>query len=847
MAKIREVLVVAHTHHDVGYTHSPRLLLPIHWQAVREAVRLAGEPATDDASAFRWTIENSRPVVEFLDRASPAEVAALAVLAQRDRISITGGYLNSTQLVGHEELVRSYEVVDRLRRAGLPVHVVQHSDINGIPWGTVPAMVRAGLDVLVMAINPDHGRPPFEQPTAFWWEGPDGSRILAWLSLHYGLAEMWGLLDGEIERFGEGLRSVVARIEARDDYPFNFIVLHATDDNGWPTRHAADGVRAWNDRHPELRLSTATIDGAMRRALVQAQAAPLPTWRGEWADWWAHGHGSTAYEVGVGRTARSLLRTAETALAVARLEDGAAPTGERRSAWRRDPIRLRGELEVGAAVAAVYDDLLVFEEHTWGADESVSRPDSVFTRSHWNAKAAFAFSAYDRARDLAVEAMWRLAAGQPAGAERSMLVFNPLPTTRTAPVSVDVDGVTSDVLVRDVPGYGLVAVPLPAADAVVRESGSVLETDRFRVTVDPARGGIVSLVDRAMGWDLVDPAGSEPLGAVLVEAIDATVDHPILHEGRRHFAPATPGPSFIRTVAAGNATPVVERGAGWSAITWTASAPTLPVVQGRLMAYDGQDGVQLQVSIAKLENRDPEGVYVAFPFALDRPTFWLETAGAVYRAGIDQLPDTCLDWQSIQHAAGVTDGRRSVLWTTREAPLVQLGEIHTGQWARHLDASTGHLYAWLMNNLYFTNFKAEQGGTESFTFTFSARPGPIDADMVRRFGEGEALPLVARVVDGAGSNVAPPLAVKPPDLTAVALALDPDGRSVRVRLQASARGGPAELCWNGPGRLAAWRADVFGNRMERLDGDGRLFRLTLAPHELATVVLEPTPARAPAG
>ena len=144
MPKIHEVLVVAHTHHDIGYTNSPRLLLPIHSQAVREAIRLGGEPSTDDASAFRWTIENSRPVVEFLNHASPAEVDALAALAQGGRISITSGYLNSTQLVGHEELVRSCEVVDRLRRAGLPAHVVPHSDINGIPWGTVPAMAGRG-------------------------------------------------------------------------------------------------------------------------------------------------------------------------------------------------------------------------------------------------------------------------------------------------------------------------------------------------------------------------------------------------------------------------------------------------------------------------------------------------------------------------------------------------------------------------------------------------------------------------------------------------------------------------------------------------------------------------------
>jgi alpha-mannosidase len=237
---------------------------------------------------------------------------------------------------------------------------------------------------------------------------------------------------------------------------------------------------------------------------------------------------------------------------------------------------------------------------------------------------------------------------------------------------------------------------------------------------------------------------------------------------------------------------------------------------------------------------------VAFPFALANPTFWLETAGAVYRAEVDQLPETCRDWYSIQHAAGVSDGHRSVLWATHEAPLVQLGGIHSGQWAHHLDAPIGHLYAWLMNNLYFTNFKAAQGGSMSFSFSFAARSGPLDADLVGRWGERAALPLAARVVGGAAPMRPPLLRVESPDLTAVSLSLDPDGRSVRFRLQASSRGAESvTLGWTGTRRLRAWRADVFGNRAAQLVGDGRAFELQLAPHELTTIVVEPIDSTAP--
>jgi hypothetical protein len=840
VSRIRELLVVAHTHHDIGYTHSPRTILPIHWRSVREAIRLADESAADGRAAFRWTLENARPLMEFLDNAQPGEVDTLARLVRDGRISITGGYVNATQLVGHEELIRSYDGVDRFRRLGLPVHVVQYSDINGLPWGTVPAMARAGLDVLVMGLNPDHGRPPFEPPTAFWWEGPDGSRVLAWLSLHYGLAEMWGLLDGDIRGVAAPLRSVVDRLEARTDYPFDFVVLHATDDNGWPTRHAANGVRAWNELHPELPMTTATMDQAMSRALARASTAKLDVRRGEWADWWAHGHGSSAYEVGVSRAARALVRTAETGLALARLEAGPPPAGERRAAWRRDPIRLRSETEASEAVAGVYDDLLLFEEHTWGADESVSRPDSIFTRSHWNAQAAFAFAAHDAARELSVEAMWRLAALLPAKAGRSLLVFNPGPDPRSGPVSLELESGVVELVARDVPPFGMVRLPLQLDAPITNEAGTVLETERFRIEVDPARGGIVSLVDRVLDWDLVDPDAPEPLGAVIVESVDPTVDHPILRDGRREFRPQAPGPGFVRAIACGDQAPRIERGPGWAAITWSASGPTLPLVRVRATAYDGQDTLRLTVSVAKEENLDPEGVYVAFPFAIANPTFWLETAGAVFRADIDQLPETCRDWYSIQHAAGVTDGSKSVLWTTEEAPLVQLGGIHTGQWAHHLEPSVGHLYAWLMNNLYFTNFKAAQGGSMTFTFGISAVSGGLDPDAIRRTGETVALPLATRLDGSEGAANLSLLGIDSPGVVAVTLALDPDGRSVRVRLQASSRGAEVvKVVWRGTRQMAAWHADVFGHRGDRLAGDGRSFFVRLAPNELATIVIEP--------
>lgn len=58
MPKIKEVLIVPHTHHDVGYTHIPAACMRVHERAISQAMRLAEDDLGSDApDAFRWTVE----------------------------------------------------------------------------------------------------------------------------------------------------------------------------------------------------------------------------------------------------------------------------------------------------------------------------------------------------------------------------------------------------------------------------------------------------------------------------------------------------------------------------------------------------------------------------------------------------------------------------------------------------------------------------------------------------------------------------------------------------------------------------------------------------------------------
>jgi hypothetical protein len=833
MSRINEILLVSHTHHDVGYTHTPDATRSLHWRAIAAALRLCDENSGDERARLRWTIEVSRPLLDFLELAPAEDVQRLRRLAGEGLVAATGGYLNMTQLVGSDELERSYAPVERLRGLGLDVRVVQHGDVNGLPWGTVPAMRRAGLTSLVMALNPNHGRAPFEQPSAFWWEGPDGSQVLTWLSLHYGLGAYWGILYGDMARAEPYLCRHIARLDERDDYPFDFAMVHLAHDNRFPSLDFQPLLRQWNKEHPDRPMRTATITEAMDKALATAATADLPVHRGEWADWWAHGHGSSAREVAIARQARSLVAAAQSARALAMLADApSARTGDTVD-WDGPPVYVRDAPTFAADTSRVYDDLLLFEEHTWGSRDSVTDPHGAFTRVHWHAKATFAYRALDRAWQLYAEGLHALLGAGGIGDQTpdGIVVYNPAAQRRSEPVFVA--GGEHVVVARDLPPTGVMVCEPPSV--TLASPAWQLETDRYTVRVDPGAGGIASLIDRSSGREWVDGRAGYGLGAVVYEQLPAGCEHPMA-TSREYFHPDTPGPEFVRTTAVGDEAPTVINSADWTAIQWRTSAPTLPDIHTTLRLYPGLDAIDLTVRLTKQPCYEPEGVYVAFPFAIEEPRFLLETGGAVYEADREQLPDTCRDWYSVQHAAAAIgpDGA-GVLWGTVEAPLVQLGGFHTGRWARKLDARRGHINAWLMNNLYFTNFRAAQAGVDEFSFRLLPRSAGVDAAAVRDLGARLANAPVGRAGLPHPAEAFALLDLEPAAAVLCGLTLTDDGDGAVARI-ASLSDQPIEarLRWLGPTAVTIGSGDQAETA---IGGPERVFNLALRPNETKTLLL----------
>jgi len=157
----------------------------------------------------------------------------------------------------------------------------------------------------------------------------------------------------------------------------------------------------------------------------------------------------------------------------------------------------------------------------------------------------------------------------------------------------------------------------------------------------------------------------------------------------------------------------------------------------------------------------------------------------------------------------VNGAGHGVLWGSFDAPLVQLGGFHTGEWARSFTPANGHINSWLMNNLHFTNFQARQEGTHRYRYRFVPAASPLTHAQVRRAGRDLLEPLQARHYRGPVFEGPSGLHVESDGDLLAEVRPAGDGR-IRVRLR-NIGGDPADATVSFPGRPAQrLRVPAFG-------------------------------------
>ncbi|MCC6728108.1 MAG: hypothetical protein IT208_02090 [Chthonomonadales bacterium] len=858
------VYVAPCAHTDIGYTDLQERAIDRH----RDNTMLALDACAKDP-AFRWNLEVAAHAWFVKDR-SPERYGELLQRLREGRIGVQGLYLNMlTGLCSGEELVEALARARRLGRAsGFDVRSAHLTDVPSAV-GTLPTLLAgAGYRYFSDAVNEYRG-PAFRgeggsrRQSPFWWEGPDGSRVLAIFTTGYAQASGLGLTQSvsEVARLLPGWLQAYER----PTYPGDAVFVYgAFSDNAVMSPAYAAVAEKWNRTWEFPRIVVSRSD-AFFRYVDERFGRLLPVVRGDMGVFWEDGAGSSAYETALTRWARA--RTDGAAALLAASSGGTPPAA-------------------AAEVRAAREATLFYDEHTWGAWCSISDPHGQQTVEQWERKAAFAVQAAARADRAAALARRAIAGSAPPEPSRWSVV-NELGWARDVAASVAAPAGPGPWRVVDVetgravpcqpsggrivftaarvPPFGARRFRLARGAAatgpvaVVSEDGVTIRTSGVRLRLDAATGGIASLRVAGVAGELAAGGGYSLNQFIYVSG----------GEGSSIVQPGARPPELTLRTHTRAAVRVLENGPARAVIAVERRGDGVPDVDSYLVL-----GRSAQVDIINILRKEPtlakEAGYFAFPFALKASAAraFVDVPYGVVEAGRDQLPGACREWFCANGAAAVTDGATTCLLATPHAPLLTVGDVFRGDWSGVAPRANGAVFSYVLNNYWDTNYRAEQGGAMLFAYRLAARPGAVRPAEVIRFGRealcaapdprlaasgsagvrrGALLPDERQAcVAGVAGGLAPAPTVAAG--TAYLAALTNADGGLRARLHnAGSAPTTAVLRYRAPGR-SPWLADLSGQLLGRLaTGSDGTVRVPVRARGLATVVWRPMreTARAP--
>jgi len=774
-------------HTDVGYTDLQENALEVHRKNLDAALaRLAGHPD------YRFTAECALQILSYLENRPPEAGDALVQAIQGGKIGFQALFANMlTGLLDHDTLARVVWPAGRLaRERGLTYAAAQITDVPGQTLTFPMVLAASGVKYLASGANPERALPLLPvpdgsttYPQVYYWEGPDGSRVLHWRAHHYGDATRYGFEAGAAE-MGRRLSDWLLGhpVFLARDWPYDMALLYGADwqDNAPMKEQLVANVEDFNRRYAFPRIVPGRAEDFFRE-LERRYGPRIPVRRGDTGLYWEDGAASTAAELASFRSAQLAARAAEiVALWNSRLGAQDRPE-DRRTMWR---------------------DLLLFGEHTWGADVSVSAPDARQTVAQWSYKRRFVESGAAAARQILTDGLLRLGAGTQAG--RGRIVFNAGNWERTDVArvpggagrsfafggqelpSVDVEGGDALVVVRDVPPLGYLALResdrdarLPTADGEALEA----KTGGFTVALDGSTGAIRTLTGPD-GKERVKP--SEWSGLNQLVYVKGGERSALWTTGDRNDLKTPPQLTLTqaRLVRARR-----ERlpGIGVRLVAERA-LDGFPSIVSTVTLYDDLPWVDIENRLLKEPTLAKEALYVAFPFAFTQPTVEIEVPLGRMTVDRDQQPGSCRDWYCHAHWVWLHEGADSgVLWSGPDTPLFTLNDINRGTWRRTI-VPDGTLFAYAMNNYWHTNYAARQGGQFGCRFRVSLlAPGGGDAAEPVRRGWAACDPLYvspAYETRAQGPLIAKDRALSIPDKGVLVVGAKPadDGEGVIVKL-----------------------------------------------------------------
>lgn len=713
---IKTVYIVPTSHYDFGFVDPPDKVRERAARHIDEVIRMA---ETDPN--FRWTIESVWQVNEWIKRQKPptsvlpkdeAKIARLMKLIKSGRIALSTAWGSMhTDFMGAEELNRiCYDYANLKRTYGVESELAMMDDVPGHPTSIPSVLAGSGTKYLVTGANlflkTATSLAPGKVP--FYWQSPDGSKVLTWISQSPRGGYTEGMTDfyldpysldpytaktpydmfnpkagakTDLQKMEQGVTELLNRYNGAG-YKYDAVMAMYAHDFVEPTNVAnlEKAVKLWNSKHKEIQLKIATPPEFMRY-IETKYAAQIPTFRGEWSGLWSEA-----------KTQSPQIS------ALARYAHDKAPASE--TLWSAIAMTRNIPFPVGNE-SNIYDRMFTYDEHSGAGNTGwVQLNDREPLEEQNRQYVRFMSDARGELDNLFGQGLKLLA--QPSRYDRikiekdantlHLLVYNGLSWKRSdvvkfklpqenprvskirrasdnKEIKFDIDEAGNAIFVaKDIPSFGYATFEVETAIGInvstLREDKGKagISNSNFRVKMRED-GNIESIYDIRTNREIVNNRGELPFNSLL----------------RTEGAAASNLPYPLPTEI------VVQKGEQMTRIVVRRARSAYPLTT--LTIYDDLDRAEIHNELDRDAMPFPGGnnnwsdsYYFAFPFALSKENLKVLRGGQKWfdRLPDDYLPEARRDSVTTQHAIGMTDGNQTIILAHRQAfHFVYPGYVNT--------------------------------------------------------------------------------------------------------------------------------------------------------------------------
>ncbi|PSL45656.1 glycosyl hydrolase family 38 [Chitinophaga niastensis] len=730
ISKVTDVWVVFKTHFDLGFTDLPEnVFARYRGEMMDNALKVIEKNATlPPKQRFAWTVPGWPLYAQILGPLQNPERKARIEKAIREGAIVVHGlpFTTHTESLDYEDLVRGLGYSSKIARAyGQPLTIsAKMTDVPSHSWVLPTLLNHAGIKFLQLGCNPASQYPRF--PPLFWWEGADGSKVLCQYTSLYG-----------------------SEMKPPSDWPCkNYLAMIMTGDNhGPPNQKEVEDIIAKTQKElPGVKIHLGTLDDFAKA--IFAEHPDLPTIKGDTPDSWIQGLLSNPQETKIARNIRPL----------ASALDGL-----------NTQMRIWGisTESISAKLAKAYEQSLLYAEHTWGmnaeygprysygddwkkwlaAAEAEPVPENGDYSKLKNSDALNTsegskrkwLHSYDVKRQYIrntndivsneLNAHLDLLAKSVNVAGNRLIVYNPLPWKRSGIIENPWKKGTSFYVKEIAPGgYVTYSQNDLKESTIINDEQSAFSTPYFKIVFDLTRGGISSLIEKTTGRELVDKSSKYVVGQFLHERFSTNeVDKwfntysrikdgwGLNDLGKPGMMSAEKAPYLAFTPNDWKIAVVHSDIADIATLTsfntkGFAKEYTLTFTFPRNAAY-----VDVEWFVAsKTPDKQPEGGWLCFPFAVKKPDFTVGRLGGPINPATDIISGSNRYLMAVNSGVSITQADKSgVGLTPMDAPLISLGE--PGLWKFSLEHSPEipAVFVNIYNNMWNTNFPLWQEGSWS--------------------------------------------------------------------------------------------------------------------------------------